>query len=130
MFGLVSKKSLETEEENSEYWKNQYNRKAEEKVNLELENQHLKTENSNLQRKLKELEFFVPKIKSGEIKKAVSKECESCEYCVKSSIDNSIYGCKKDCVCNDYKEQPKPIVNNINHIIPYYPYPQHLKWNF
>lgn len=71
MFGLVSKKSLEVEEENSEYWKNQYNRKAEEKVNLELENQHLKTENSNLQRKLKELEFFVPKIKSGEIKKTV-----------------------------------------------------------
>ena len=90
MFGLVSKKSLEAEEENSEYWKNQYNRKTEEKVNLELENQHLKTENSNLQRKLKELEFFVPKIKSGEIKKAVSKECESCEYCVKSSVDNSI----------------------------------------
>lgn len=127
MFGLVSKKSLEVEEENSEYWKNQYNRKAEEKVNLKLENQHLKTENSNLQRKLKELEFFVPKIKNGEIKEAVSKECNTCEYCVKSAVDNYIYGCKKDCTCNDYKEQQKPIVNNINHIIPYNPYSQYFK---
>lgn len=131
MFNLVSKKSLEMEEENTNFWKEEYNKKVCEKIDLEVENQDLKNENSRLKKQLEELKFFVPKIKEGKIKKVISKECSTCEYCVQSSFGSVIYGCKKNCVCKDYKEQSKStvnsVVNNVNQIIPYYPYSLYYK---
>ena len=61
MFNLVSKKSLEMEEENTNFWKEEYNKKVCEKIDLEVENQDLKNENSRLKKQLEELKFFVPK---------------------------------------------------------------------
>lgn len=58
-------------------------------------------ENSNLK---KELDAIKPVLENKNYKPAMSKECDKCKYCVRSSWNGEIIGCRKDNVCKDFTE--------------------------
>ena len=61
----------------------------------------LKSENMALKG---ELESIKPVLESPDYKPPKSRECSDCQYAVYSPWDNiSVIGCRKDCLCEDFK---------------------------
>lgn len=54
-----------------------------------------------------ELDKITPVVESKDYKPALSKDCGTCKYVVKSTHDGNILGCCKDNVCDDYS--PKEV---------------------
>lgn len=51
-----------------------------------------------------ELKSIRPILEVPGVKPAVSLYCDHCEFVLRSPHSHEIIGCKKDVVCNDYKE--------------------------
>lgn len=74
-------------------------------VELKSSNQSLEIKNEALQKKLNDLE---PIVEDAHYKPAKSKECYKCHYGVKLSYTydgQAVYGCRKDMICEDFKEE-------------------------
>lgn len=63
-------------------------------INLRLENSKLTAE----------LESLKPILNTPNLRPAVSSRCKYCKFAVMSFYDNSLVGCMKDCVCEDFEE--------------------------
>lgn len=50
-----------------------------------------------------ELEAIKPVLENKNHKPAMSKDCDECKYCVRSSWNGEVIGCRKDNVCEDFK---------------------------
>lgn len=59
-----------------------------------------KRENFELQN---ELCAIKPVIETKKLKPAVSEQCKDCDYVCTSAWSGAIIGCKKDCLCDDYR---------------------------
>ena len=83
------------------------NEKSEEKINYEKKYFELNEKYCDLQIKNKnlseELKRIKPVVESKDYKPALSKDCGDCKFCVRSSWNGCIIGCRKDNVCADFE---------------------------
>ena len=69
----------------------------------DLEKEKLRIENEK-QRLESELNAIKPILNSNDYKPAISEDCGSCVYVVRSTYSGKVLGCRKDNVCDDYKQ--------------------------
>lgn len=67
---------------------------------LKKEKFHIENENQRLEC---ELNAIKPILNSNDYKPAISEDCDSCVYVVRSTYSGKVLGCRKDNVCDDYK---------------------------
>lgn len=73
----------------------------EEIMRLKQELDTYKLKNSKL---TAELESLKPILNTPNLKPAVSSRCRYCKFAVINRYNNSLVGCMKDCVCEDFEE--------------------------
>ena len=52
-----------------------------------------------------ELKAIKPILENKDYKPAITKDCGDCRYVVRSKYSGDIIGCRKDIVCEDFKEK-------------------------
>lgn len=77
---------------------------------------NLEMKSKDLQEKLQavetELKSIKPALEFKDLKPAVSKSCQDCMYAVFSNWDHAILGCRKDAICEDFKENKDDRTND------------------
>lgn len=69
---------------------------------IERKYHDLEFENSKLKMELKCIKSVV---ESKDYKPALSKDCGDCKFCVRSSWNGCVIGCRKDNVCADFEKE-------------------------
>lgn len=75
--------------------------------NLELLDKIINLERDKIKAEA-ELRALKPVVKNKGWKPAMSSDCGECVYVVRSKWNRDIIGCRKDCVCEDFKSKEEP----------------------
>lgn len=69
----------------------------------------LKTENTDLTSKYRhaksELDSIKHIVERKDYAPAISKDCEECKFALLSRLSGAVIGCRKNCLCDDFKRK-------------------------